>query len=106
MSIFQVDSLLLLSIKSTKLEGRLIRLQLKYHLSFRLIQWITISYPAFSDEIIPLDVDTTSVYHVKTACVGGTFDCLHPGHRILLTLSSLLCDRLVIGVLPVSLHND
>lgn len=32
------------------------------------------------------------------ACIGGTFDCLHPGHRILLTLASLVCDRLIIGV--------
>ncbi|CBK23732.2 uncharacterized protein [Blastocystis hominis] len=32
------------------------------------------------------------------ACMGGTFDCLHPGHRILLTLASLVCDKLIIGL--------
>lgn len=47
---------------------------------------------------MPLDWESSKCIHLHTVCVGGTFDHLHPGHRILITLSSLVCDHLVIGV--------
>ena len=60
--------------------------------------FVIIDCDYWNESVIPLDWESSTYVHVHTACVGGTFDHLHPGHRILLTLASLICDRLIIGV--------
>lgn len=52
----------------------------------------------FDENVTALDFESSKSVHYNMACIGGTFDCLHPGHRILLTLASLVCDKLIIGV--------
>ncbi|KAM3182530.1 hypothetical protein ACTXT7_012176, partial [Hymenolepis weldensis] len=40
----------------------------------------------------------------QSVCLGGTFDVLHNGHRLLLTLSAMLAERrLLVGVTDNSL---
>ncbi|KAF7255100.1 hypothetical protein EG68_07349 [Paragonimus skrjabini miyazakii] len=70
-------------------------------------------HPAFDKKVIYANLDlpnTPSVFHVKDdhtsvgerytdVCLGGTFDRLHNGHKILLSVGALLArKRLLVGV--------
>lgn len=71
-------------------------------------QSYTTQYPNlinYSLTIIPLDI----VHHIrrkhyKKACLGGTFDRIHGGHKLLLTHAVSISEELVIGVVK-SMYN-
>ncbi|ESK89842.1 pantetheine-phosphate adenylyltransferase [Moniliophthora roreri MCA 2997] len=54
------------------------------------------------DELSPSNVDTPSTYPV--VALGGTFDHLHPGHKILLSMALFITSRkIIVGVTHSSL---
>jgi hypothetical protein len=71
-------------------------LQRMYSLSY------TAQYPNltnYSLTIIPLDIaHHTKKKQYKRACLGGTFDRIHGGHKLLLTHAMSISEELVIGV--------
>ena len=39
------------------------------------------------------------MFRYKTTCIGGTFDYVHSGHRLILTLIALITDKFIkVGV--------
>ena len=54
----------------------------------------------FDNSMYYFDDEYTIIPNFKKVALGGTFDCLHNGHKKLLTLAASICDEtLVVGIM-------